>query len=461
MPAFSTPPHRPARTHWRQSFYYQDVSGLPALANSGDLITALESIHGEDWLHWSPFGNDNWDASYIGTNGSADYFSDAWPETRPISRATWFADQPQKSGNNPHLFWPDLRQQGATKRSPIESLFNIGTEYRVALGSGPTASDRHAICWSEETDELLEAIGYNGGLSYLGYPTACESIVTWNLTSYALPLSANNQPVGVCAARIPIAPFFFTYEDLLDCGNSGDLGHMLGVSLENYGTTYTWPARAGDGTASGSPIQAGMVLRLKSTFDLSTLPNNPLKALARTLQKYGMMVYDRNFKKANLLSPCDPAWPQKSNDLGALLANKMPFSEFEVVNMSSVAGTTNSIQVTTPVPTPPFPVVTDVDKWSTPVNGGTKIVMYGIHLQNTSSVRFDNDTIPSPSWSVSKDGKRIIAFTPDLSALTLGPGGTTITDVTVTTPGGSITLSQFDLFVYTVSPATKIAGLRA
>lgn len=461
MPAFATAPHRPARTHWRQSFYYQDVSALPALANSGDLITSLSSIHGEDWFHWSPFGTDNWNNSYISNFGSADYFCDTWPEGQPMQKVTWFADQPQKSGNNPHPFWPDLRQQGATKRSPLEALLNIGTDYKIATGSGPTASDRHAICWSEDTDELVEAIGYNGGLQYLGYRTACESIVTWNLNSYSLPLSANNQPLGVCAARIPIAPFFFTYQDLLDCGSSGDLGHMLGVSLENYGTTFTWPARAGDGTATGSPIQAGMVLRLKSTFDLSTLPNDPLKALARTMQNYGVMVYDRNFKQANILSPCDPAWPQGNSDLGKLLDNKLPFTQFEIVDMSSVAGSTNSIQVTTPVPTQPFPIVNSVDRWTTPVTGGTKIIMYGFNLQNATSVRFNSDTIPAALYSISRDGKRIIATTPDLSALLTPPATDTITDVTVTTPGGSVTLSQFDLWVYNPQPAVKLASLKA
>ena len=335
MPAFaSPPPYRPTRQTWRNAFYYQPVDGLPAHGSSAAYISAMQASNAADPnIRMVPFGQDNWNAG-----SESYYFVDSWPSGRPVSRANWSIINTAGSTANPHLYWPDLRQQNAVRNSPwAQALFGL-PDYAVNLSNG----DRHAILWSESTGELVEAIGYSG----LG--AAAEAIVTWDLDSYVLPRNGST-PVGAVAACFPVAPLMFTYQDLLDCGASGDLGHMLGLSVFNYGTTFGWPARKSDGTLAGG-VPGGTVFRLKSNFNLNSLPNNALKAVARTLQRFGAVIYDRNFTRHQILTPNDPAWPQGQSDLGVLLGSLLPWSAFEAVDLSSVAGVTDSIAVSGSTP---------------------------------------------------------------------------------------------------------------
>lgn len=336
MPSFYTPTYRPARTHWRDSIYYKRVDSLPVAADSAAKISetiAYHTTYGGPYLRIFPYGTDNWLTSYE----QASYFIDRWPEGVPPSRVNWYIVTGYRSTPNPHLYFSDLRQEFASRNSDLLQLFGF-PEYAVS-----NYGDRHAVIWSEETDELVEAIGFSG------YGPAAETIVTYDLNSYTLPLGQPNEfgaqvPAGSVAASLPVAPFYFTYQDLLDCGESGDLGHMLGWVAANYREEFQWPARSTDGEeATGLP--AGAVLRLKSTFNVASLPNAPLRALARTLQKYGVLLYDKSSTHAVIATPSDPNWPQGANDLGTLLGSSLQFSQFDLVDMSSVMIAPDSIEV--------------------------------------------------------------------------------------------------------------------
>jgi hypothetical protein len=342
MPAFATPPpHRFNRLIWRNSFYNQRVDQLPLDPNNNELRAALLADNNpEPWMHLTPFGQDNWNVSDQSGRASAGYFIDTWPADRNATRVNWSILRPERSTPNPHLYWGNLRQQDAVRASWFQRLLGQ-PDYQPNL----TYGDRHAILWSEGTGELVEAIGY------IGNAAKCEAIVTYKTgtvaaPNYQLPLGSTNRPAGVCAASIPIAPLLFTHQDLVDCGDGGTLGHMIGVSLKNYGGQYRWPARSADGTLPGSPIEAGMVLRLRTSFIVDALPNQPLRALARTLQLYGAVVYDRNFQVAKLTTPSDPAWPQGVADPGVVLGTALQLTEFDVVDLRPVAGPVNSIATT-------------------------------------------------------------------------------------------------------------------
>lgn len=407
MPKFSSPPpYRPSRNTWRQSFYYQRVDSLPLHTNNAALMAAIISDNSaKPYLGMTPFGQDNWNNSYQAGLAAASYFVDSWPTGRPITRTNWAINMIDNQGRayssspNPHLYWPDLRQQDATRANPIAQAILGLAEYQPSL----TFGDRHSILWSEQTNELSESIGYIGNNPY------CGAIATFNLQSYTLPLSVTGAPAGVCAARIPIAPFFFTYQDLLDCGTTGDLGHMVGWSNFNYGPNYVWPARLADGTLPSSIVPAGTVIRLKSDFNMSLLPSNatvgqPLRALARTLQKYGAMCYDRNFLESKIMVPSDPAWPQGANDLGVQLGTDFQFSSFEVVDLASVAGAANSIQTVVNVPE-----IYSVDGYAVrpgcaPVNVPTEITILGRHMNSATSVDFSGQ-LASTSFTIVSDSE--------------------------------------------------------
>lgn len=346
MPQWSTAAHSPnASAAWSESFYYTPVNSLPLKSDSSTLISNTSSYHTDrgqklngsaSYIHLITFGTDDWENGGAGGNAS-NYFSDVWPTGVTPSRTNWSISVPEASTPNPHLYFADLRQELA---SAIAFFFTY--TYSVA-----TFGDRHAVLWSESTNELVEAIGYNG------FSAACESIVTWDLSSYTLGLGSGGAPAGVVAAKIPIAPFHFTYNDLQNPKADGTLGHMLGWIAANYQSGNIWPARGNDGELGSGYLKAGDVIRLRSDYPVSSLPNEPLKVFARTLQKYGMLLYDKNTRiidpstsgQANIVPPNDPSWPQGNNDLGKLLADSIKISDFEVVDTSSIAGSTNSIRI--------------------------------------------------------------------------------------------------------------------
>lgn len=321
MASFSAPPpYRPNRSaFWQESFYYLNAAAMPVKANSAAITAAMFAYHDGAGLGTSfefrPFGQANWNAG-----NSAGYFVDSLPSNLDpaTARRTWAANTTVAQQPGTHLYFTDLRQQGATR--------NALGQYSV-VGFG----DRHAILWSESSNELMECIGYSG------YSAACMHNATFNLASYAMPFATNGTtPAGAIAPRFPVAPLFFTYQDLVDCGTSGNLGHMVGIVLEDYQNQRQWPSRVGDGTQLDGP-KSGEVLRLRSDFDLASLPNDMMRALARTLQLHGAILYDRGaFPKINTCN--DPLWTSAHRA-------SFPFNQFECLDLSSVAGPAHSIRL--------------------------------------------------------------------------------------------------------------------
>jgi PKD repeat protein len=229
-----------------------------------------------------------------------------------------------------------LRQEAASAYGFFGPLGGEG--YYPALPVDPT-KDYHAILWSEASNELVEAIGYSGTSAN------AEDIVTWDLSSYTLPRNGATA-VGVVAAKIPFSPLLFTYADVVAATGSGngDLGHMLGWIATNYKNASQWPARGGDGEmATGLP--AGSIIRLAASFPVSGLPNESLRVIARTLQRYGALLYDKNYTAATLVTANDPSWPQGGSDLGAVLGSSIPLSAFEWVDVSGIQVSADSLEV--------------------------------------------------------------------------------------------------------------------
>jgi PKD repeat protein len=365
MPSFASPlPYQPNRAaFWQDSFYYLDVSGLPVKADSAAITGAMAAFHAPDTaIAFRPFGQSSWNGG-----NAAGYFVDSLPAgTDPnTARRTWAANQPQAQQAGKHLYFSDLRQQGATR--------NILGQYST-VGFG----DRHAILYNEPTNELMECIGYSG------YSAACMHNVTWDLSSYDMPMATNGTtPAGAIAPRFPVAPLFFTYQDLLNCGSSGDLGHMVGFVLRDYRNQKQWPSRGGDGTQSTGP-KSGEVLRLRSDFNLASLPNDMMRALARTLMKYGAILFDRG-DLTRVITCSDPRWTTAHR-------TSFPYDQFQCVDLSSVAGTTNSLRLSitnagNEVPVPSFT--------HTPVGGAAPLTV----SFNASATTDPDGTIASYSWN--------------------------------------------------------------
>jgi PKD repeat protein len=335
MAAFASPaPHRPNRSaFWQDSFYYLDVSSLPVKADSAAITGAMYAYHTGQGLSteigFRPFGLSNWNAG-----NSAGYFADTLPSNLDpaTARRTWIANTTQAQQAGTHLYFSDLRQQGATR--------NVLGQYSI-VGFG----DRHGIIWSESSDELMECIGYSG------FSAACMHNVTYDLSSYDMPFASNGTtPAGAIAPRFPVAPLFFTYQDLVDCGSSGNLGHMVGFVLQDYRNQRQWPSRGGDGKQTTGP-KSGEVIRLRSDFNMASLPNDMMRALARTLQTHGAILFDLG-DYPTIITCNDPLWNTTTRA-------SFPFDQFQCVDISSVAGPEHSIRLASTsagnlVPVPSF-----------------------------------------------------------------------------------------------------------
>ena len=376
---FATPPHRPNRaTFWANSFYNMRVDGLPAKADSQAIMddtAAYHQNHGGAFLQFAPFGQAHWDAGY-----SSGYLVDRLPASMnpSTSRVTWVPNQPGLSMAGQHLYFNDLRQQGAV-RSALTGLYDV-----TYFG------DRHSILWSESSRELVETIGYNGT------GPQCITVTTYNLDSYTLPLtSVASLPAGAIAARVPVAPFFFTYQDLVDCGETGDLGHMVGWTAAEYQTAFQWPARSSDGLRS-SGVRGGEVIRLKSTFNLIVLPTAPLRALGRTLQRYGAMLFDKNgvlgdpagLGRAWIVTCSDPEWTPAHR---VAWGDKLGLNQFDAVDMTSISGANRSIAISgSPPSANPAPVAVIT---STRADGKAPLA-----VSFSASGSSDNGSISSYAW---------------------------------------------------------------
>ena len=364
MPLWSTPAHRPDRSaFWTDTFYYHPVVDLPTATNSTAMISTANAYYadkGGTYIHVETFGTDNWNDTVNGFD-SARYFVDTLPNTT-TTKTTWTlgdeAIPASASNGTSHWYFSNLREENAVKLSEFAQFLTGNPEYAAGADN-----DRHAILWAEAQDELSEF--------WIRRPGSVASVAaTFDLTTPVLPNSTGGNPAGVVAAKLPLAPFLFTYTDLQNPEADGTLGHMLGWVAANYKNAHQWPARSGDGQLSDNAgtgtyhFPAGTVLRLKPTaqlsFSLSAL-SAPLQVLVKTLQKYGVLLYDKNSPlsspnpnaRAVMGVPNDPNWPVNATggvngntgDLGQALGNKLQFSDFEVVDMSGLMVAANSMQV--------------------------------------------------------------------------------------------------------------------
>lgn len=327
MPQFETPlPFRPDRTvAWPESFYNLRVDGLPTRADSTTRITQTFNFHAtlpvdpHTHVRFGPFGLNAWNRG-----SRSNYFVDVLPANlstafNSTARRTWTALNPNAQNPGKHLYFADLRQQGAQK--------NLLTgEYQILATF--VQGDKHSLMWTQDSRELVESISYRGDR-----PESSHA-ATFITDDYEMPLGADLvRKAGSIAPRFPVAPLYFTWRDLVDCGTNGDLGHMLGFVMEDGDQNQVWPARANDFTRSDG-LAEGMILRLKASFDESVFTRPEMRALARTLKRHGMIVMDRS-PLMRIVAPNDPEWPDDVAN-GSAWGTNVSIADFEVVDVSSV-----------------------------------------------------------------------------------------------------------------------------
>ncbi len=132
-----------------------------------------------------------------------------------------------------------------------------------------------------------------------GTPFGGGCLAVWDLTRDYWKASSSGfargeQCTSADAAGYPIAALLFSADEVA----SGSLNHAIRFILPNDRIRkgeYVHPAThsgAGKGTPSADTVPYGARFRLKSTFNLASLPNEGARTVARALQRYGMFLSD-------------------------------------------------------------------------------------------------------------------------------------------------------------------------
>jgi serine/threonine-protein kinase len=160
-------------------------------------------------------------------------------------------------------------------------------------------------------------------------------LVVWDLThDYWQPMAPpkygrGDHCNGADAGDIPMAPLILTADDVM----SGQVTHAMRFSLPNPNIrkdVYLHPAtHIGGPSGDSNQPPYGTRLRLRGDYDLSKLPSDQARAVARALQTYGMFLADGSGDNSPIFisATTDVADVMGTRDLRGLMA-----TDFEMVD---------------------------------------------------------------------------------------------------------------------------------
>ena len=242
---------------------YQDVSGAPLDPSSAQIIAHLA------------------DAGW-GTGAMQIDFS----------FAVLHADssvQPRAFTPAPGYYSPDCDQV------PVPVPPGGATEGSPTYACDTSQDDCHILVYQGRRLYELYQASIAGGVS-TGSPFTTVCAVVWDLDrdywQPATPYSRGDQCTSADAAGLPIATLLVTGAEL----QAGVVAHALRFIPPNprmAAGVFVHPATHA-GSPSGDPLYPpyGARFRLRADFDLSSLPSAAARAVARALQKYGMILAD-------------------------------------------------------------------------------------------------------------------------------------------------------------------------
>jgi hypothetical protein len=244
------------------STIYQDISGAAVDGESTPIMSAL-------------------DASGWGSGLGIDVSFTILTADASVARRTFTS-----SGDEPDC---------DTAPIPLPSGGNIegNPDYHCADGG-----DCHLLVYQgTRLYELYQADVSNGSATGGTFNGSCE--VVWDLThDYWQPMTPptfgrGDHCNGADAADLPMAALILTSSDV----SSAEITHALRFTMPNgliQESVYVHPATHIGGPSGVGPtfLPYGARLRLRGDYDLSTLPSDQARTVARALQKYGMFLAD-------------------------------------------------------------------------------------------------------------------------------------------------------------------------
>lgn len=291
----------------RDNPWNENISQLPVLANSSDIITTINTELAENRrglrifyemnyilvpaaqpnqdMHLVDYPDES-DAIKAGTTNIASY---PFPNTLPIE------GYPRETGS-----------------------LTLDQSQRDTSGDG---GDRHSIVLQPSSELFWE--------TWQAYRRPANSPVwessncaQWNITSNAL---RTDGWTSADAAGLPMLPALIRYDEI----QRGEIEHALRIIVKHTRRAYLYPAShhaSSPSTTNPNVPAMGERLRLKSSFVVPNGWSNESKIVAAALKRYGGLVADNGGFLS--ISACpDPRFPDECfDDLRAITA-----FDFEVV----------------------------------------------------------------------------------------------------------------------------------
>ena len=255
--------------------FYQDISNAGLSPASAAIIAALNA---NGWLNPSPLHGLGIDPSFTILNAGPD-----------VARRTFTP--------NAESITPDC--DTAPVPVPIDGKLEDQNNYccsNPATGACDGTTDCHLIVYQGmHLYELHHASITSGQATGGTFTGGCLAV--WDLTyDYwqpgANPYSRGEFCAGADAADLPIAPLVLTQSDI-----TNGLFHAVRFTIPSANIDpggYNHPAtHLGAATGSAPLLTYGIRLRLSAMFDLTTLPTDGARNIARGLQRYGMILADQ------------------------------------------------------------------------------------------------------------------------------------------------------------------------
>ena len=256
-----------------------DVSHAQLRTNSAAMMTHLAAFSPHGW------GDDDSDFDFHIDFGMYVLHANASTPTRPI--VAW--------PDAIEYYRPDCDAPGSP--FPVPAIGGIeGTDppaYTCAAGS----DDCHLLVNNDTTHVLYESYA-TASADSTGMHSICG--LRWDLTKVYPRYGRGEHCTSADGAGFPIAPLLFNADEVWAAAQvHGDLGHAIRFILGNERMMehkYVHPASHGTTATSDTNPNAvpyGSRLKLKQSFDVNAFsPNESVRVILRTLQKYGMFLSD-------------------------------------------------------------------------------------------------------------------------------------------------------------------------
>jgi serine/threonine-protein kinase len=287
-----------ALPHFTQpnAIWNQDVSNAPLRSNSAAMMTHLEDLatairgsscvaSGKGSVCWGDTRVFNFqiDLSFYALHANA--------STPTVPVVAW-----PGSGKDPY-YYVDCDDPGAQTQFPVPVGGGIEGTSPPAYACDASSDDCHLLVANDTTKILYESYGTDS-LDGSGLHTHCA--LKWDLTRVYPRYGRGEHCTSADGAGFPIAPLLFNADEVWAAAQvQGDLGHAIRFILGNnrmMAGKYVHPSSHGTSATSDANVNAvpyGSRLRLKSTFNVGAFSSNEgVRAILRTLQKYGMFLSD-------------------------------------------------------------------------------------------------------------------------------------------------------------------------